>query len=201
MVRSEIAPHRKLEVPRVELHPGFGGWVRKKKAPGSLTPGAFHYKDCSLCVLYVRRLLAFGALRDVEGNLLAFLEGLEALHLDGREVREEVFAAVVGRDEPVTLRVIEPLHSSGCHSITCLLLNGWSPAHRSDRGPARLTGGDAESLKPNSNALFTRRPPECQYRGRRGENRARIPPGEANLAPKRLKGLKNPVRLSILARS
>src|SRR5450631_1456761 len=184
MVRSEIAPHRKLEVPRVELHPGFGGWVRKKKAPGTLTPGAFHYKDCSLCVLYVRRLLAFGALRDVEGNLLAFLEGLEALHLDGREVREEVFAAVVGRDEPVTLRVIEPLHSSGCHSITCLLLNGWSPAHRSDRGPARLTEGDAESLKPNSNALFTRRLPECQYRAAEGKIGPGPQPGKQMSRPR-----------------
>src|SRR5882672_1268938 len=109
----------------------------KKKAPGDEPRGLSASKYRSLCVLYVRRLLALGTLRDVERNFLAFLEGLEALHLDRREVREEVFAAVVGRDEPVTLRVIEPLHSSGCHSIACLLLNGWSPARRSDPGPAR----------------------------------------------------------------
>src|SRR5574338_1718855 len=86
-------------------------------------------------------------LRHVEGDLLAFLEGLEALHLDRGEMREEVFAAVVGRDEPVTLRVIEPLHSSGCHAIACLLLNGWSPAHCSDPGPARLTIRRCEMLE------------------------------------------------------
>src|SRR5688500_18007020 len=89
--------------------------------------------------LDVGRLLALGALRHIEGDLLAFLEGLEALHLDRGEMREEVFAAVVGCNEPVPLRVIEPLHSSGCHSIAYLLLNGWSPAHRSAQAPHVVT--------------------------------------------------------------
>ena len=39
----------------------------------------------------------------------AFFQRLEAVHLDGREMREEVFATVIRRDEPVTLGVVEPL--------------------------------------------------------------------------------------------
>src|SRR5206468_6990050 len=112
--------------------------LRPTKSPRGAKPrGPLKTAPLDLSCLDVGRLLAFRALRHIEGNLLAFLEGLEALHLDRREVREEVFAAVVGRDEPVSLRVIEPLHSSGCHAITCLLSNGWSPANRSDPGPAR----------------------------------------------------------------
>ena len=45
--------------------------------------------------LDVRGLLAFGSLGDLERNLLAFLERLETAHLDRREMREQIFAAVV----------------------------------------------------------------------------------------------------------
>src|SRR4051812_26169303 len=64
---------------------------------------------------------AFLALRHVEGDLLAFLERLEAGALDRAVMREEILAAVIRRDESKTLRVVEPLNGtcSHCHS-TCL---------------------------------------------------------------------------------
>src|SRR5262245_15409580 len=68
--------------------------------------------------LDIRGLLALGPLGHLERHLLAFLEGLEPAHLDGREMREQILAAVVGRDEPVALGSIEPLHRTGCHTPT-----------------------------------------------------------------------------------
>src|SRR6185436_9586446 len=50
-------------------------------------------------VLDVRRLLALRAGGDFEADLLAFLEGLEALHVDRGEVREQIVAAVIRSDE------------------------------------------------------------------------------------------------------
>src|SRR5262245_26954365 len=68
--------------------------------------------------LDVGGLLALGALGDFERHLLTFLEGLEAAHLDCREVREQIFAAIVRGDEPVAFGIIEPLHRTGCHTPT-----------------------------------------------------------------------------------
>src|SRR3990172_3346970 len=68
----------------------------------------------------VRRLGAFLTLAGLELDPRAFLQRLEALAEDVRVVDEEVLAALVGRDEPVPLRVVEPLHDSGCHVITSL---------------------------------------------------------------------------------
>jgi hypothetical protein len=65
--------------------------------------------------LYVGRLLALGALRHFKGNLLAFLERFEATHLDGREMGEQVFAAVIRLDKPVTLRIVKPLYRTSWH--------------------------------------------------------------------------------------
>ena len=49
-------------------------------------------------------------------DLLAFLERLETAHLDRREVREQVFAAVIRGDEAIPLGIVEPLHRSCGHS-------------------------------------------------------------------------------------
>jgi hypothetical protein len=65
--------------------------------------------------LNIRRLFALRALRDVELDFLPFFEGLEAIHLDRREVCEEVLTSVVGRDEAEPLGVIEPFDSTCCH--------------------------------------------------------------------------------------
>src|SRR5882762_649920 len=69
-------------------------------------------------VLDVRRLLALRAGGDFEADLLAFLEGLEALHVDRREVREQIVAAVIRSDEAVALRVVEPLDGTSCHDVS-----------------------------------------------------------------------------------
>src|SRR6185503_8603579 len=48
-------------------------------------------------------------------DLLAFLERLEAVHLDFAVVGEEVLAAVSRRDEAEAFRVVEPFHGAFCH--------------------------------------------------------------------------------------
>src|SRR5207248_9502064 len=63
----------------------------------------------------VAGLRAFRALFDLVLDLRAFGEALEALAGDRAEVNEDVVAAVGLRDEAVALRVVEPLHGSGCH--------------------------------------------------------------------------------------
>src|SRR3954447_4437292 len=63
----------------------------------------------------VAGLGTFRALLDLVLDLGAFGEALEALTGDRAEVHEDVVAAVGLRDEAVALRVVEPLHGSGCH--------------------------------------------------------------------------------------
>src|SRR4051794_23579768 len=63
----------------------------------------------------VRRLRAFRALAGLVLDLRVLRERLEALTGDIAVVDEEVLAALVGRDEAVALRVVEPLHGSCCH--------------------------------------------------------------------------------------
>src|SRR4051812_41560018 len=65
--------------------------------------------------LDVRRRRALGSLRHVERNLLRFLQRLVARHLDRAVVREEVLAAIIGRDEAEALGIVEPLDCTGCH--------------------------------------------------------------------------------------
>src|SRR5207248_5092660 len=65
--------------------------------------------------LDVRRGRALLALRHVEGDLLAILQRLVAGALDRAVMGEEIFAAVIRRDEPETLGVVEPLNGTCCH--------------------------------------------------------------------------------------
>src|SRR6185503_7477166 len=58
----------------------------------------------------VRGRGAFLPLRDLELHRFAFLEGAESLGLDCRVMHEDVLATVLGREETVPLRVVEPLH-------------------------------------------------------------------------------------------
>ena len=44
------------------------------------------------------------------------LQGLETVHVDRREMRKEVFAAIIRRNETETLGIIEPLNSTDCHA-------------------------------------------------------------------------------------
>jgi hypothetical protein len=59
-------------------------------------------------------LWALGALRDLELDPLAILEGLVTIHLDGGEVNENI-RAVVDRDEAVALLGVEPLNGALSH--------------------------------------------------------------------------------------
>src|SRR5690606_27612269 len=68
-------------------------------------------------LLDVRGLRAAGPLDDFELHLLTFLEGLEAVLVDGRVVDEYVGAVRPG-DEPVARLVAEPLHGSAVHLRT-----------------------------------------------------------------------------------
>src|SRR5437867_3265112 len=66
----------------------------------------------------VERFDAFAALALRELHLCTFGERLEAVPRDVAVMNEEVLTALVGRDEPVPLRIVEPLHGSGCHRKT-----------------------------------------------------------------------------------
>jgi hypothetical protein len=67
--------------------------------------------------LDVGSLLAFGTLYYLKGNLLAFLEGLETIHVDGGKVREQIPASVIGRDKTKTLSIVEPFDYTSCHFL------------------------------------------------------------------------------------
>ena len=87
---------------------------RTKKNPAR-EQGFFTYRGCCLSSLDVGSLLAFRALRDFELNFLTFFEGLETVHVDCGEVREQIFAAVIWGDEAKTFGIIEPLNCTCCH--------------------------------------------------------------------------------------
>src|SRR5712692_8820096 len=98
-----------LPVPRLGPHRGTTG---AGSAIGGREPAAFFGGGSALA--NVRGLKALGAARDVELHLIAFREALEPLGGDRAEVHEHVLAVLL-RDDPEPLRVVEPLHSSLCH--------------------------------------------------------------------------------------
>jgi|TARA_B100000749_G_C18166094_1_gene357899 hypothetical protein len=63
----------------------------------------------------VGSLKAFFTLSDVEGNLLAVLQSFEAVSLNFGEVREQVVAIVVRRNEAEAFSVVKPLNGTSCH--------------------------------------------------------------------------------------
>src|SRR5690606_17432351 len=90
---------------------------RKSPAGAGLSlaraPGELHR-------LHFVGLQALLALHDLEGDLLAFLQGLEAGALDRAEVDEKVLAAFRG-DETKALGVVEPLDGTDLtfgHAVT-----------------------------------------------------------------------------------
>jgi len=106
--RSKQRPRRTRRA-RVAVSSEDAG--RKKTPLGS---GVFHIRVC-LSSLDVGSLLAFRALRDFELNFLTFFEGLETVHIDCGEVREQVLAAVIWSDEAKAFGIIEPLNCTCCH--------------------------------------------------------------------------------------
>lgn len=104
----------------------------RKKTPharGSSLPGGE-----LLHTLDVGSLLAFRALRDFEGNLLTFFQGLKALHLNCGEVGEQIFAAVVRSDESKAFGIVEPLDGTCCHkSVFQIITNHTSRKSKKPR--------------------------------------------------------------------
>ena len=72
--------------------------------------------------LYVLRLKAFRAFRDIELYLLAFLQAAEAARLNRREMNEDVLA-ILPADEAKALRVVKPLYCSCFRWCFLFLLN------------------------------------------------------------------------------
>src|SRR5262249_49122433 len=64
------------------------------------------------------RLGTLGAVLGFELDLRALGQRLEALAADRAEMHEHVLTAITRSDEPKALRVVEPLHGSGCHTNT-----------------------------------------------------------------------------------
>jgi hypothetical protein len=60
-------------------------------------------------------LLALRAHLDLEADLLAFLQGLETLSLNFREMGEQIITAIVGSNEAEAFRIVEPLYGTSCH--------------------------------------------------------------------------------------
>jgi hypothetical protein len=79
-------------------------------------------------------LLAFGALRDFELDLLTFFEGLEAVHLDCGKVGEQIFTAVIRSDKSEAFGVVEPLDGTCCHkSVFQIITNHTSRKSKKPR--------------------------------------------------------------------
>jgi hypothetical protein len=105
--------------------------------------------------LDVGGLLPLWTLRDLEAYLLTFLECLEAVHLDCREMGKQILAPIVGRDEAIALRVVKPLNSASCHTPFPEKNAGRTPADCLSFKVRVVIGrtAPAVSLKPNTNTL------------------------------------------------
>ena len=95
--------------------------------------------------LDIRRLLAFRTLDDVKSHFLAFLQSLEAIHLDRREMREQILSAFVWRDETETFRVVKPLNSTVCNTASP---NSFQQQLERVRKAQRLTPPPPHKLSP-----------------------------------------------------
>src|SRR6266480_3112031 len=109
------------------------GWPR-----GRASSSWFHFAG-PLHGLDVGGARALGALLDLVLHLIVLLQRLEPARLDGREVHEEILAAVIGRDEAEALGVVEPLYGTCTH--VCFLDIDWKEGrHRKRGGPAENQG-------------------------------------------------------------
>ena len=75
------------------------------------------------------RRLAVPAGRDLEGNLLPFVQRSKASPLDGADMDEYVSGAILRLDEPVTLGRVEPLDSTCSHYRFLSRQSGEAPPH------------------------------------------------------------------------
>ena len=87
--------------------------IRPRFAPNAEPTilGAFcHQFAPRLAGLNIGGLLTLGALHHIEGNLLPFFQGFEAVHVDGGEMREQIIAAIIRRNKTKTFCIVEPLY-------------------------------------------------------------------------------------------
>ncbi len=84
----------------------------KNKKPSRPSERVANWLEKFLCgSYYVARLEAFGAFEQIELDGLAFVQRAVAVLLDGREMHEYILAGGA-LDETVSLRPVEPLHST-----------------------------------------------------------------------------------------
>jgi hypothetical protein len=48
----------------------------------------------------------------IEGDFLTFFQGFKAVHIDSGEMREQILAAIIGRNETETLCIVKPLYGT-----------------------------------------------------------------------------------------
>src|SRR3954466_12237626 len=104
----------------------------------------------------------------VVGHLGVLLERLEAGAVDARVMHEKVSVALVGRDEPVALLVVEPLDRAGGHAFAL-------PLSQTARRSRRRSPYAAITLFPDSVRIprQTYHPAPLEA-ARRGENSATL---------------------------
>src|SRR5205085_1206973 len=150
-------------------------------------PAAAAATTARLSAAEPRHVLRGGALlplHDVELDALAFVERLEAAALNGRVVHEQVFAAVLGRDEAEALVVVEPLHCAfRAHRTGLPAERGWlcrARTRRARRGRRlrRVRGARRLASRPGCCSDPRRGDPAVAQRG--GPRRV---PGAPQLRP------------------
>lgn len=71
------------------------------------------------------RFAALSISKDLEGDLLPLVQGIQAGALDSTDMDEYVLAAVIGLDKAEALLIVEPLHCSVAHG--CSFANSIKP--------------------------------------------------------------------------
>ncbi len=89
---------------------------------------------------HIGRLRAFGALLDGKFDFLVGFEPFVAIHLNRREVDEDIFAAFMA-DEAVAFGGIEPLDRSDDAFLTYLLSPAWNFSPSTGGGKIIMPGG------------------------------------------------------------
>src|SRR4029453_4129211 len=121
--------------------------------------------------LHARGLRALLTLRDLELDLLSFVEVLVSLAGDGAEVHEHIGATVIGSDEAVALLGAEPLHGPSRHTQ--------SPPFLASGRYVCPSGTRWEPGRELLEANCDRCPREHHTRGGPPVNRANRPPADA----------------------
>src|SRR5882762_1286799 len=179
---------RQAKIPAKWLPTGFEIKTRRVSVSQNKRPGTSRSRALrsgavrpGLDWLHVLCLEPLGPLRHVEADLLAFRESAKTLRADGRVVAEDVLAAIVLRDEPEALRIIEPLHCTGCHALLSQsqAVNPPGLAHLARKGRCTrlLQGRQADNEGRPRVRLVLAAPPESENREVDGVGHRPIPEG------------------------